>query len=63
MAQAGRAEIVALEPGIGLTIPVGTHFQFRAAGKEPLTAVAVTMPPWPGEGEAVLVDGAWPPDP
>jgi mannose-6-phosphate isomerase-like protein (cupin superfamily) len=54
-----REEIVPLEPAICLTIPLGTHFQFRALGPEPLSAVAVTMPPWPGEGEAYDVDGPW----
>jgi len=49
---------VPLEPGTCLTIPLGTHFQFRAAGVG-LQAVAITMPPWPGEGEAVAVQGPW----
>jgi len=44
-----------------LTIPLGTSFQFRSFGPKPLAAVAITMPPWPGECEALLVDGAWPP--
>ncbi len=57
--QGEREEVAALEPGVCLTIPLGTHFQFRSLGAEPLTAVAVTMPPWPGEGEAVVVDGPW----
>jgi mannose-6-phosphate isomerase-like protein (cupin superfamily) len=57
----GREEVVPLAPGVCLTIPVGTHFQFRALGDEALTTVAVTMPPWPGEGEAAEVTGAWPP--
>lgn len=52
--------IVALVPGICLTIPVGTAFQFRAAAGTALQAVAITLPPWPGEGEAVFVDGPWP---
>lgn len=56
--RAGSVEsIVALEPGICLTIPVGTRFQFRAVGDGPLGAVAVTMPPWPGDDEAIPVDG------
>jgi mannose-6-phosphate isomerase-like protein (cupin superfamily) len=55
----GQEEIVALEAGVCLTIPVGTHFQLRAVGGDPLTAVGVTMPPWPGEGEAVEVKGIW----
>jgi mannose-6-phosphate isomerase-like protein (cupin superfamily) len=56
-----REEVVEVEPGIALTIPLGTRFQFRALGSEPLAAVGVTMPPWPGPDEAVTVDGRWPP--
>jgi mannose-6-phosphate isomerase-like protein (cupin superfamily) len=59
--QGEREEIVGLEPGVCVTIPLGTHFQFRALGREPLRAIAVTMPPWPGEGEARDVDGPWTP--
>jgi len=59
--QAGREETVALVPGVCLTIPVGTRFQFRAAADQPVSAVAVTLPPWPGEGEAVFVEGPWAP--
>ena len=58
--QGGRAQVVALEAGVCLTIPLGTHFQFRSLGSGPLAAVAVTMPPWPGPDEAVLVPGPWP---
>ncbi len=58
-----RQETVALEPGTCLSIPVGTHFQFRATDAGPLAAVAVTMPPWPGQDEAYEVTGAWPADP
>lgn len=59
--QGTREEIVAVEPGVCLTIPLGTHFQFRALGDKPLAAVGITMPPWPGEGEAISVEGRWPP--
>jgi len=59
--QGEREEIVTLEAGVCLTIPRGTHFQFRALGDAPLAAVGVTMPPWPGEGEAVAVAGPWTP--
>jgi len=52
-------EVAELAPGVSLTIPVGAQFQFRNDGDEPLRIVAVTMPPWPGEGEAVVVIGAW----
>jgi mannose-6-phosphate isomerase-like protein (cupin superfamily) len=59
--QGDRDEIAPVEPGVCLTIPLGTHFQFRVLGNEPLRAVAVTMPPWPGEGEAIAVKGVWTP--
>ena len=48
-------------PGVSIDIPLGTTFQFRALGDEPLRAVGVTMPPWPGEDEAILTDGPWKP--
>ncbi|HEX2255494.1 MAG TPA: hypothetical protein VHG92_02120 [Afifellaceae bacterium] len=52
-------EVAELLPGLSLTIPTGAHFQFRADGAEPLEAVAVTMPPWPGAEEAYPVEGIW----
>jgi mannose-6-phosphate isomerase-like protein (cupin superfamily) len=55
----GGEEIVRVEPGVCVTIPLGTHFQFRCLGHDPLAAVAVTMPPWPGDGEAIAVEGKW----
>src|SRR5262245_15054306 len=54
-------EITPVDPGVCITIPLGTSFQFRSLGPEPLAAVAVTMPPWPGDGEAYPVPGKWPP--
>ncbi len=57
--QGNREDIVALEPGVSVTIPVGTHFQFRASGHTALEAVGVTMPPWPGDAEAVPVPEKW----
>jgi mannose-6-phosphate isomerase-like protein (cupin superfamily) len=56
----GHEAIVDLEPGVCVTIPVATRFQFESWGPDPLAAIAVTMPPWPGEGEAYFVDGPWP---
>jgi mannose-6-phosphate isomerase-like protein (cupin superfamily) len=56
----GREEVVALSPGVSITLPAGTSFQFRCDGSEPLAAVGVAMPPWPGEDEAYPVEGAWP---
>ena len=53
-------EITEVHPGLSFSIPVGTHFQVHNLNDEdPLEAVAVTMPPWPGEGEAVPVKGKW----
>lgn len=57
----GIEEVVPLDAGTCLTIPVGTQFQFRNLGTEPLMAVGITMPPWPGEDEAKVVTGIWPP--
>ena len=59
--QGGREEIVAVEPGVCLTIPLGTHFQLRSFGGQALAAIAVAMPPWPGDGEAVPVQAKWEP--
>ncbi len=57
--QGDREEIVPLERGVCLTIPLGTQFQFRSFGYKPLSAVGVTMPPWPGPDEAVRAEGHW----
>jgi mannose-6-phosphate isomerase-like protein (cupin superfamily) len=51
--------VVAVEPGVCVSIPVGTRFQFRSLDSEPLTAICVTMPPWPGGAEAYRVEGKW----
>lgn len=59
--QAGREEITLLAPGVSLSIPLGTRFQFRCLGDAPLEAVGVTMPPWPGMDEAMPVEGPWAP--
>jgi mannose-6-phosphate isomerase-like protein (cupin superfamily) len=48
-----------LEPGDCLSIPCGTRFQFRATDATPLAAFGVTMPPWPGDGEAIRCTGPW----
>ena len=55
----GYEEIVELTPGVSLTIPTGTHFQFRCDGDERLDVIGATMPRWPGESEAYFVRGAW----
>ena len=56
-----HATVVDVYPGLSLTIPLGTQFQFRSLGNEPLAAIGVTMPPWPGDSEAKLVKGEWEP--
>ena len=63
--QEGQEPAIAdLRPGVCLTIPLGTAFQFRAySPDEPLQVVAVTMPPWPAgsEDEARPEQGPWTP--
>jgi mannose-6-phosphate isomerase-like protein (cupin superfamily) len=54
-----QEEVKPVDPGVCITIPVGTYFQWRSFGYEPLAAIGVTMPPWPGEGEAYEVEGKW----
>ncbi|NIH86850.1 cupin domain-containing protein [Amycolatopsis granulosa] len=57
--QGARGEITELVPGVCLTIPLGTTFQFRA-GPHGLAVVAATAPPWPGTpGEAIPATGPW----
>lgn len=56
-----QEETVALASGVSVSLPTGTHFQFRCDGFEPLTIVGATMPPWPGPDEAYAVAGIWEP--
>jgi mannose-6-phosphate isomerase-like protein (cupin superfamily) len=56
-----REETTEVAPGVSITIPTGTQFQFRNDGGDALDAVAVTMPPWPGDDEAYSVPGRWEP--
>lgn len=55
----GQEQITPLEPGVSVDIPLGVEFQFRAADDQPLEILIATMPPWPGEDEAVAVKGPW----
>ena len=57
--QSEQHSIVDLTPGVCVSIPRGTAFQFRCEGRELLRIAAVTMPPWPGDHEAELVAGKW----
>ena len=47
-------EPMAVQPGDALTIPVGWRFQFIAAADSAagLRFLCITIPPWPGAGEA-----------
>jgi mannose-6-phosphate isomerase-like protein (cupin superfamily) len=54
-------EVIPLQAGLCLTLPLGTLFQFRSFGHEPLSALGVTMPRWHGDDEAFEVDGRWKP--
>ncbi len=57
--QGEQEEIIRARPGICLTIPVGTSFQFRTVSDEPFRFVLVTMPSWPGDGECERVSDHW----
>jgi mannose-6-phosphate isomerase-like protein (cupin superfamily) len=54
-----KESTVPVEPETCITIPVGTRFQFRASEDGPLSAIGITMPPWPGADEAYPVEGVW----
>lgn len=57
--QGADEEIVEVSEGVSISIPPGTHFQFRNDGDAALAAVGVSMPPWPGADEAYPVEGIW----
>lgn len=58
--QEDREEVVDVYHGVSLTIPTGTHFQFRTVGESPLQFIIAGIPPWPGSQEAVLLEkGKW----
>ena len=59
--QRDTEEVVPVEAGVCITIPLGTRFQFRTLGEESLEAVGVVIPPWPGPTEAMVVEGRWTP--
>jgi mannose-6-phosphate isomerase-like protein (cupin superfamily) len=52
--------VVDAEPGLSLSIQVGTHFQFRNTGEESLCFIITTIPPWSGDDEAYRVQDHWP---
>jgi mannose-6-phosphate isomerase-like protein (cupin superfamily) len=58
---AEREGIVDLREGSSITLPAGTSFQWRNDGPGTLDVLIATIPPWPGDEEAVDVGGAWAP--
>jgi len=55
----GHESITRLTPGVCIDIPLGTAFQYRCTGSVPLVFTCTALPPWPGDDEAVIVDGPW----
>jgi mannose-6-phosphate isomerase-like protein (cupin superfamily) len=55
-------ETTVLAAGISIDIPVGTVFQYRCTGDDPLQFLCVSMPRWPGHTEATFVEGPWTPN-
>ena len=57
----GHESVTRLIPGVCVDIPLGTAFQYRCTGNVPLVFTCTALPPWPGDDEAVIVDGPWVP--
>jgi len=57
----GRESVTQLVPGVSVDIPLGTTFQYRCTGDQALVFTCTAMPPWPGDDEAVILDGPWAP--
>jgi len=55
----GEESLDLVSGGQSLALPAGCEFQFRTVGAEPFTFIMCTLPPWPGEDEAVSVVGKW----
>ena len=55
-------QVTDLTPGVSIDIPVGTAFQYRCTGTDPLQFLCVTMPPWCGDEEATIIEGPWEPN-
>ena len=56
-----ESNIAILVPGTSIDIPAGTAFQYRNISDMDLKFICIAMPPWPGDEEAVLLDGPWTP--
>ena len=53
--------VTTLVAGTSIDIAVGTSFQYRNVSDVDLKFICITMPPWPGESEATVIDGNWKP--
>jgi mannose-6-phosphate isomerase-like protein (cupin superfamily) len=56
-----QGQPVAVSAGTSLALPSGVAFQFRNTSTDtPLQFIVATLPPWPGESEALVgVEGYW----
>ena len=54
-------ETVVLGSGVSIDIPVGTAFQYRCTGVDPLQFLCICMPRWPGHTAATVIEGPWEP--
>lgn len=55
----GEEHITRLVAGVCVDVPLGTAFQYRCVGDAEFVFTCTAMPPWPGDDEAVFVDGPW----
>ncbi|HEX8025412.1 MAG TPA: hypothetical protein VF484_04320 [Candidatus Limnocylindrales bacterium] len=58
----GTEHVTPLVPGVSVDVALGTAFQYRCIGTEALVSICTAMPPWPGDDEAIVVDGPWQPN-
>jgi mannose-6-phosphate isomerase-like protein (cupin superfamily) len=55
----GHEAVTLLAAGTAIDLPLGTTFQFRSTGRDPLAVIILTMPRWPGPDEAIISKGPW----
>lgn len=56
--ESGVTELVR---GIAIDIPVGTKFQYRNISDVELKFICIAIPRWPGDSEAIYIEGIWEP--
>ena len=54
-------EATVLGKGVSIDIPVGMAFPYRCTSVDPLQFLCITMPRWPGDKEATVIEGPWKP--